>query len=56
MKKAIVLLLVCALILSCAAAFAAATPWNDKTVNVKITNSVTGRIQFTTKAPPLLPA
>lgn len=42
MKKAIILLLACALILSCAAAFAAATPWNDKTVNVKITNSVTG--------------
>ena len=44
MKKFIVMLLACALVLSCVGAFAAApaTPWNDDSVKVKITNSVTG--------------
>lgn len=44
MKKFIIMLLACALVLSCVGAFAAApaTPWNDDSVKVKITNSVTG--------------
>lgn len=44
MKKAIIMLLACTLVLSCVSAFAAvpATPWNDDSIKVKVTNSVTG--------------
>lgn len=44
MKKAIVFLLACVLLLSCVSTFAAApaTPWNDDSVKVKVTNSFTG--------------
>lgn len=38
------MLLACTLVLSCVSAFAAvpATPWNDDSIKVKVTNSVTG--------------
>ena len=43
MKKAIIMLLACALVLSCVSVFAAApaTPWNDDSIKVKVTNTFT---------------